>query len=687
MTPPKAQIDLQLMGIPQLKSQMKSISDLSQDMQKRIVQSEEKAALQRTQINQRMLAALREFDAKHVQGTAKSAEDRLAIENKFQRQLYNLNQRAALQQQHLMQNTSGGGFNLSSAGHLAQTAGFYRTGHLLRAAGELGVGTEMSLGGAAAFGGLAVAGVLVEKAFAGVAGAATHLATSLIGAVSQIGGARNLQETIVEGVSTERLAAQIAANVTDNVSTKEVLNLINKTSANGEFTPGQIGAGFSAFKARTGTFGPLKELAPFMANLASVSGLTAEESGGILGQIMTQFPGLKSNEVKQVAMNMWGLGRSGAVELRNAQDITQALGFAGKSGMGVTKGINFEMGMVQLAQRFTGGQSADQAVTGVRRLQEELLLSPGSSKYGGLQGILGGNFLTHDKSGQLVFSDEIKTMSKLALSSYEGKLPSKLIEERGQKALMGITSSLSSQFTPGMSEADKQKIIEDTFTKMADGSMAIDEFDGKLKDISETTEYQAKKAFNNLAIELETEVMPVFKDKVMPAVLDFVNVLKDNAPALASSIEILTKAFSASIPIMLGFAKYLVATMQVLEPIIPGASSDELQKLSDVIQTSSQDYNQSKHGSDLAHFLGISDEDFRKQIIADIEEKNPSLKGDKNLENQPLSKFSKEEEESTFHRLLSPIADKLTVAADKLKEAADKLNKTPQPAPPAPTGR
>ena len=482
------------------------------------------------------------------------ARQKESILSNFHLRERQLVERTALQQLNLGKTGTSGGFNMSAAGHLAQMAGFYKTGHLLRAAGMLGIGTSVGGEGAmagmsgiaaialpvaAGLGAVLVASKLVEVGFNAVA----QTVQSVIGAISQIGGVRNLQEMLVETASTERQAANIASNVTDQVSTKEVLDLINKTSASTEFKPEEVGSGFQAFKGKTGQFGPLKELAPFMANLSTVSGMSMQESGGLLGQIMTQFPELGVEGTQQAAMNLWGLGRAGAVELKDATSITQALGFAHKSGMGTEKGLNFEMGMVQLAQRFTGGQSAKEAVTGVRRVQEDLL-KVGSKNQNGLQQLLGKDYLTHDATGQLVFKDEAHSMAQLALMNYEGggndkkkqALLASSIDERGRKALMGIGTSFAKDFKPGMSETQKLGIIEDMFRGLADGTVAVDEFDGELKKNTDTIDYQFKAAINKASISLEKEFLPILQN-LIPVVQSFSDDLVDHSKDIGDALQ------------------------------------------------------------------------------------------------------------------------------------------------------
>lgn len=552
---------------------------------------------------------------------------------------------------------------LGAMGHFAGAMGLYNIGHVMRGMGMMGIGSELGMGAGAGIGGALLAVKGLELAASAVAFAFRNTAGALISASGTIGNARNLEGMIVETASAERMASHIASNVTDRTTKAMVLNLINKTSAASEFTPNEIAEGFSAYKAKTGKFGPLNQLAGFMTNMSTVSGMGMGETGSMMGQITAEFPELAKDpeKLKQVMMNLWGLGRSGAIEIGSAESITQALGFAGKSGLGIEKGLNLEMGITQLAQRFTGGQSANQAVTGVRRLQETLLLSHGSHKEGALKALLGNNYLTKDATGQNVFRDETDSLARLALASYKGKLPTTMIEERGQKALMGITSSFSSQFTKGMSDNEMLGVIKKIFKGLEEATITVDEFDGALKENKDTIQFQMKQAYNELSVTLETALLPVLRDQVVPMIKHFAEELQkpEVQKGLQDIFSRIVVAGNNVINIFPYLAKTLISFTDFLGAVIPGFKSprQKLSEAEEAIRGDNETFAKTGHHDLVDWKLAEYNKDIleNQSIVAAMQNamKIPDLQATGNeLDRQILAESQKQTE------ILSKIADK-----------------------------
>jgi hypothetical protein len=452
---------------------------------------------------------------------------------------------------------------MHAGGLAAQAMGANKTGYLMRMSGIAGIGTEMvgglstgalaGLGAGAAVGlaGLVVASKLVTVGFEVLTSAVSSTAGAFMGAIAEIGGARNLQGMIVESATAERLSAGIAGNVTENVSTRQVLDAVNDLSKNSEFKPEETAAMLRAYVGKTGNVTEGINMGKFMTDLASGANISPAQVGSLMGQIRVQFPEMDQMHLQQSAMNLWAGGKAGSVELKDTESITQALGFAHKVSPGdPLRGINLEQGMVQLAHRFTGGQSADDAVTAVRRMQEEMIhLTTDSDKYGQLSGVLGGGFLTKTPTGEQVFKNAPNTFAKLALASYEGTLPHNLMEERGQKALSGITGSLAAEFKPGMSEAEKVGIIENTFKKLEETGMTIDQFDGQVKKAKDTVDYQFKQVFNELSISLEGGLLQTLK-VLSPYIREFAKMIAEKKDDIFDAAKAIALAFLDMIPVI-----------------------------------------------------------------------------------------------------------------------------------------
>lgn len=491
---------------------------------------------------------------------------------------------------------------------------------------------------------------LLKTAFSELYDATKQTVSAFIGAVAEIGGARGLQQMLVESSNTERTAANLANNSLSGWTTKESMAMINRLSGNSEFNPNEIGQMARGFVGKTGDLAGFNRLGSFATDIASVSGMGADETGRFLGQIKTEFPGLDDAKLKQAAMNMWGLGRSGSVELKDAADISRALGFATKAGNGdITKGLNFEMGITQLAQKFTGGLSSAQAVTSVKSVQEQLL----QNKSGKFSGVFGDYITTNKQTGEAEFKDAAHLMAKAALLAFEHPDRSPF-DKRSNAALYGIASAGQKEFT-GDPKHDIA-VLEKLMKGFENGEVTINEFTGAVERVKDTVDYQLKKAFNDVSTSLQ--------GTMLNAVKTFSSVLIDNKDALISSIKAIIDMFTALIPVTFSFGKYMLALTEILEPIIPGLNKDDLAKVRTDFYGAMNDYNSHRHGHDIAEIAGMDDKDFRKLIIKDIEKQYPSLVGNKSLEEKPLSDFSEEEVNKAF--------------TDHLQENTDALNNNTQ---------
>jgi len=445
------------------------------------------------------------------------------------------------------QGNGGGGVGSASQmrmlGFAAQAAGFNKPGYLLRmSSAGIGAGTSGTamLGASAALGGIAIASKLVEIGLESLASVVKSTAGAFVGAITEIGGARNLQEMIVESATNERMAASIAAHSATPVSTAEISTLLKSISS--EFNQQELGKMIISFLSKRGDIGEAKELAPFMANLASVMSIGGQGdpalAGRILGQLRVQFPELSVAQTKKMTANLWAQGKSGAVNLENTESISKALGFARAVSPNVLKGANLEMGMVQAAQRYTGGQSAAQAVTGVKRIQEQLLNPGNDVKAEKMKAFFGQDYLAHDEEGRVVFRNAANTMAKLAIGAFEGDPRMRgMLESRGMQAVHGfVEGELSAQFK-GKSESEKLSITEEYFRKMQESGDSLGELDKAISTVKETAEYQLKEAFNDLTKEMADELLPIIKNDLIPAVKLFTKMMIANKDKVGTALE------------------------------------------------------------------------------------------------------------------------------------------------------
>lgn len=489
------------------------------------------------------------------------------------------------------------GSGLHMAGHVAGALGLYKTSHLLRGSGSamrmfssFG-GGEGGGAGAAEVGGLAEASAAAGPAIAGVVVALGALevgvkaleigfkglmsvTNDVIGAVTKLGGARGLEGMLVEAGQSESMAARIAANVSDAFTKSQVLNTIQKLSSSSEFTPEEVGELARGFIAKTGKFGDFEKMGSFVTDMASLMKdfMSTQQVGMLAGQVRALTSNLPVEDTMQIIRNLWGIGRSGAVELGQAGTASQVLSFAKLIDPNIMKGMNLEFGMIQQAQVFKGSETAAQAVTSVRRLQEQLLDPANLKRQQGLQSFLG-SYLTTDAQGQRVFSDFPAALSKLVLAEFEGKLPQGLIENRSRLGLMALSQGIGREgiIHTGMTEKQKLDAIELFYRKIENSTISVDEYNRATQEVKNTIEYQLKQTFNSMSTQLEISMLPALKQMV-PVVKIFADELtqnKDNISEWAIDVVAWMKALGEAIPKLLPvFGTLVTAVAEIAEKIV-----------------------------------------------------------------------------------------------------------------------
>lgn len=608
-------------GVGQLRQQLASVEQLSKQSLLSIQHAQERHNQKMVDLKKRLMQIDNDASSSSIAAHRRATQ---AIESEEQR--HNLRMKQMIERGQLAQMQSrNGGFNLSSLGHIAQSAGFYRTGHLMRSMSDLGIGSQMggksaggagaaaegaeagavaaeagamagltaaTAGAALAIGGLMVASKLVEVGFKAVA----QTAQQVVGAIGQIGGARNLQEMLVEGASTERLSANIAGNVTEKLSTSDVMLRINAMSGKTEFNPQQIGAMFEAYVAKTGTMSPLTNLGMFAPNFATVSKMGPGETGNFLGQLTAQF-GLVGDQLKQAALMLWQAGRAGTVELKDTSSVSEALGFARKAGAGnLMQGIATEMGAIQLTHAGLGGSNPAEAVTALKRFQEEL---ENPKKQWTIQSALGGGpIMAQGPGGMPVYRNLKDTIARASLYELEhpGGLKGLGFEERGTRVPRGI-GEYTATHTPGFQQAthaDKLKMIADTLEKFSDSKVVLDEFDGALKKAEETVDYQFKQAFNQVSVELEGVFLPVLKE-LAPALKDLANRVTEHKNEIGDAFRSFVTGLLMVVEILPSMAEAVGGLIQWALSFIPNAGEHITNLQGDIVSKRKLQETQKQH--------------------------------------------------------------------------------------------
>ncbi len=592
--------DVSIGGISNVQSAFKTVEKSSADMAMRVQHNEEKTAQRIKEIHSKLSADIQKLNFNDLTKSEENLHKKVSLESNAANQIKNIQDRAAMSARHLRENEMAANAAAANAyqtnwskafstvGHLAQAAGMYRLGHMLRAEGVVtnsligssggrggGMGGAAGLAGAEeasaglaslaavalpvglALGAIFVASKIVELGFNALAGVVESTAQSFAGAVVQIGGARNLQEMLVEAATNERLSAGMGVNFLTRQGTKEVMAETNRMSENSEFTPEQVTSGRRSYLAKTGESLEGK-LGDFATKLASAADLTMEQVGGILGQM--KVLGLNDQQTMQTVANMWMQGKAGAVELKDTEHITQALTFARKAGKGdVVRGSSMEMGAVQLAQKGIGGQSADEAVTSVRRFQQDIEDPKKTAKMQSRIG--GGNIISHLDTGEAVYTNFNDTLARTALLQWKdpGALKAAGFDARAMRLPAGIAAYAANtpEFQGAKNDTERLKVLKDLVDSASNAKYALDELDGAFKQVEETTQYKMKQAFNVISLELESALLPVLKD-VVPFIEALASTIKEHEPEIGSAFSQIEDVVLSVIP-MIGYFGIMLA--------------------------------------------------------------------------------------------------------------------------------
>src|ERR1022692_1109520 len=162
MVDKKVGFNIVIGGIPQIRSSLKGVTESAKAMNLSIQQLGERTAQRLIEIERNKLSVIKKINDSQVGNEESKARKILEVESRLARQITSIKERETLRIKHMneqfVQNDKSGiaqRFNISALGHGAQAAGFYRTGHMIRMASQMGIGSEM--GGKGGVGGTGLA--------------------------------------------------------------------------------------------------------------------------------------------------------------------------------------------------------------------------------------------------------------------------------------------------------------------------------------------------------------------------------------------------------------------------------------------------------------------------------------------------------------------------------------------------
>lgn len=229
---------------------------------------------------------------------------------------------------------------LRAAGHAAGAAGAYRLGHVLRG----GAAISESLGIESMAASIGVASVAIVALGASVAAlkigldALSTTATSLVGAISQLGGAKGLQQMIVESVTNQQLINQARFTVTadQRLSSSELNTLGNRLSEDltaGAFSKEDYLKGIQQIGTETGLQkGLSQDTLGFIGRFAKVGGMEFEESASIFSRMKKQNLSLSDARIEEMMLAGHAIGQAGSFNIQELPDAAKLLQLQGRLG-------------------------------------------------------------------------------------------------------------------------------------------------------------------------------------------------------------------------------------------------------------------------------------------------------------------------------------------------------------------
>ena len=466
---------------------------------------------------------------------------------------------------------------LSYLGHLAQAAGFYRTGHMLRAASMMGVGSSSGAAGmgsaavglSAAFAGVVVASKLVEVGFQSV----SKVVGDFVGALGKIGGAKDLQSMIVESVSNVKLAnqARFAVSPKERLSSGELNLMAGQLSTNasaGAFSKDEWLKAFGNIGTISGKQASLgRKDMEFIGQFANIHGMELGEASNVFGRLQAQNPSWSTGQVRQSLLAGFGAGQTLSF---NPSELPEA-------------------NTLMRQTEFLKGDSQANL--------QKLLVAGGLVKpaAGGMQnaGVQIQNMLKGFRQHGITDLDTI--LGRVATSPIS-QLPIKDI--RGQNAAVALQAQLSERagvskedFTQAANEARMKEL------KTLEGVTMTEEEFKKAVEESISPQEQLKAIFNDLANELEGKFLEVVKEAV-PVVRMFADAIIAHKDDIKDYGDKLVAWLATAVEIMPGLVSAIANVISAigdaamwLISLIPGHASsleDARSKFQDAEATSQE---------------------------------------------------------------------------------------------------
>jgi hypothetical protein len=594
MVDKKVQFNVVVGGIPQLKSALKGVTDSARSMNLSIQQMGERTAQRLVELERNKLSAIKRINDSQVADEEAKARRIVQIEENASRQITSIKERENLRIKHMnekyiqdSQAQAGQKLNLGQIGHIASSSGFSKTGQILRIANQLGIGSKVSSGGggsavaagvegvegaAAGVGGAAsgaasgaaglaamgeagifIAGVLialaplivtaklVEIGFESVSAQAKLLATSFIGAIAQIGGAKNLQETLVHAAESEKVTKTLRMAVLpeERASEKELGDMTAKLAANpklGAFDSNEWKKAIDILGVGTGeqkSFLKDPSTLEFIGNMAHLRNMPLDQMANLYGEIKQQNPTFSHGDVQQTLLRGTALGRKTSFDITDIPQaktlMTQSVRLSGDRG----ENIQQLLGIGAILKPYAEGGMLGAGIETQAILGQAYKSHRQGNDFG----------FKYDKAGRVT-----NLRQGLAFSvAHHNDLGAPKTEDeiKANKALMHLSAAA------GVTEKDTTQQQYDKVMKLLEANDGLTMSMKQLSDESTetiSTQDRLKAEFNKITDQMGTALLPVLKELV-PYVETFGKTLIENKELITEAIKLMISAMIELVPI------------------------------------------------------------------------------------------------------------------------------------------
>jgi hypothetical protein len=328
-------------------------------------------------------------------------------------------------------------------------------------------------------------------------GGLARSAMNLVGAATALGGGFTVANSLGGQLSAEKSAAYFSNATSGRIKRGEALAKANEISRSYGIESSTILEGMQSFVARAGdTKGhEAMGLADFVGKVSKAEGVDMKDLMTALGTASTQNEKLTTEDLKSMALNLAGQGKSGAVEIKDlahvlAKTTATAAQFEGDQQSNQRK----LAGLAQIAIKTTG--SPEEAATAVERLGTDLVTKKDAWRARGINPIT--------KDGKLRDMNTLLAEGVAKSGGAEGLHA--LFGERSGK----LANALYAKYQDAESSqkgSGKQALL-DYLDSIQKASLTTEQLDADFKTVATTSQERLDKAFNELKVSVGEKLAP-----------------------------------------------------------------------------------------------------------------------------------------------------------------------------------